>query len=166
MRRALAAALLLIETAALPALAQQRAEVERTPQLFILRVPASFNDVMTSLQEAIKRRNYVVTGINDLDDTLAQRSRDVGGPPLPWERYKVVGFCNLTLADEAIRRNPSVGAFMPCRAVVYQERGARETTVIAFRPSFMGQGLGERMERLMQQVEADILAILAEVAAD
>ena len=166
MRRALAGALLLIETATLPALAQRRAEVERTPQLFILRVPGSFDDVMTSLQEAIKRRNYVVTGINNLDETLAQRSRDVGGPPLSWERYKVVGFCNLTLVDEAIRRNPAVGAFLPCRAVVYQARGVRETTVVAFRPSFVAQALGERMESVMQQVEADILAILAEVAVD
>jgi uncharacterized protein (DUF302 family) len=166
MRRALAGALLLLETAAIPALGQQRPGVEQTPQLFIVRVPASFDDVMTSLQEAIKRRNYVVTGINNMDETLAQRSHDIGGPPLPWARYKVVGFCNLTLADEAVRLNPAVGAFLPCRAVVYQERGARETIVVALRPSFIGQALGERMEGVMRQTEADILAILAEVAAD
>jgi len=166
MRRVLAGAILLLETAVVPAVAQPRPGVEQTPQLFIVRVAASFDDVMTSLQEAIKRRNYVVTGINNLDDTLAQRSRDIGGPSPTWAHYKVVGFCNLTLADEALRRNPSVGAFMPCRAVVYQERGVRETTVIAVRPSFMGQGFGERMEGLMQQVELDILAILTEVAGD
>jgi uncharacterized protein (DUF302 family) len=166
MRPVLVGALLLLEAALVPALAQPRPGVEQTPQLFILRLSGSFDDVMTSLQEAIKRRNYVVTGVNNLDDTLARRSRDVGGPPLPWTRYKVVGFCNLTLADEALRHDPSVGAFMPCRAVVYEEPGTREITIIAFRPSFVGQGFGERMAGLMRQVEADILAILAEVAAD
>lgn len=166
MRRALACALLLLETAAIPALGQQRPGVEQTPQLFIVRVPASFDDVMTSLQEAIKRRNYVVTGINNMDETLARRSADIGGPSLEYERYKIVGFCNLTLAAEAVRLNPFVGAFLPCRAVVYQQRGARETTVVAFRPSFIGQALGERMEGVMRQAEADILAILVEVAAD
>ncbi len=146
--------------------AQAPGRVEQTPYVFIVRSPAGFDDVLTSLQEAIKRRNYVITGINHLDDTLRQRAADVGGPPFGYEQYKVVGFCNLTLADEAVRKNPHVGAFLPCRAVVYRARGARETTVVAFRPSSLAQALGQHVEGVMRQAEADILAILAEVAAD
>jgi uncharacterized protein (DUF302 family) len=145
---------------------QAAGRVEQTPHLFIVRSRGSFDDVLTTLQEAIKRRNYVVTSINDLDDTLRRRGADVGGPSFDYERYKVVGFCNLTLADEAIRVNPHVGAFLPCRAVVYRERGARETTVVALRPHFLAPALGAPMERVMRQAEADILAILAEVAAE
>lgn len=146
--------------------AQPRGRVAETPALFIVRVPGEFDEVMTLLREAIQRRNYVVTGINELDETLERRAADVGAPPLAYERYKVVGFCNLTLADAAVRANPHVGAFLPCRAAVYRERGARETTIVAFRPSFLAAALGEGIQRVMRQVEADLLAILVEVAAD
>lgn len=145
---------------------QGRGLVAETPALFIVRVPGEFDEVMALLREAIQRRNYVVTGVNELDETLERRAADVGAPALGYERYKVVGFCNLTLADEAVRANPHVGAFLPCRAAVYRERGARETTIVAFRPSFLAAALGEGIQRVMRQVEADLLAILSEVAAD
>jgi uncharacterized protein (DUF302 family) len=164
---ALLAALACLLASARAATPQEPGRVEQTPYLFIVRSRAPFDDVLTSLQEAIKRRNYVVTGINDLGETLRRRDTDVGGPPFAYEQYKAVGFCNLTLADEAIRANPHVGAFLPCRAVVYRERGARQTIVVAFRPSFLSAALGrDRMEPIMRQAEADILAILTEVAAD
>ena len=145
----------------------QPSAVERTPHLLIVRVKAPFDDVMTSLQEAIKRRNYVVTGINNMDDILARRSADIAGPPLPYERYKIVGFCNLTLADEGVRRNPHVGVFFPCRALVYKARGTAETTVVALRPTFLIPALGGAgLKGVMERAEADILGILEEVGAD
>jgi uncharacterized protein (DUF302 family) len=138
--------------------------LERTSALFVVRVAAPFDEAFTSLQEAVKRVNYAITGINNLDDTLAQRAADVGGPPLPYARYKVVGFCNLTLADAAIRRSPYVAALMPCRAVLYQEAGSATTTIVMFRPSFLASGLkDDGLRRLMAQVEADMLTILAEL---
>lgn len=164
---ALLAALAWLLAPTRPATPQEPGRVEQTPHLFIVRSRAAFDDVLTSLQEAIKRRNYTVTSVNHLDDVLRKRGADVGGPPFGYEQYKVVGFCNLTLADDAIRANPHVGAFLPCRAVVYRERGARETTIVAFRPSFLAPALGmDRIEAIMRRTESDILAILAEVAAD
>lgn len=149
-----------------PAGAQPPA-VERTPHLLIVRVKAPFDDVMTALQEAIKRRNYVITGINNMDDILAKRSAEVGGPSLEYERYKIVGFCNLSLADEGVRTNPNVGVFFPCRALVYKAKGVAETTVVAFRPTFLIPALGGAgMKELMERAEADILEILEEVVAD
>jgi uncharacterized protein (DUF302 family) len=138
--------------------------VERTAEFFVARVPGPFDDALAALQEAVRRLNYTVTGVNDLDDTLAQRAADVGGPPLPYKRYKIVGFCNLTFADEAIRVSPHVAAFMPCRAVLYREPGASRTTIVMFRPSFLAAGLGDAgLVALMRRVEADMLAILQEL---
>lgn len=172
MRRALAGALALGVAIALVAgadrtAAQAATRVERTPQLLIVRVPGAFEDVLASLLEEIKRRNYVVTGVNHLDDVLARRAAELGGAPLDYEGYKVVGFCNLSLADRAIRQDPYVGALMPCRAVVFKARGAPETTVAAFRPSFLAAALGlEGMDRLLGDVEADLFAILARLAGE
>lgn len=162
---ALALAVMLLGLAAASA---QPPGVEQTPQLFIVRSRQSFDDVMMSLEEAIKRRNWMVTGINHMDDTLRRRAADLGDPAPDFERYKIVGLCNLTLADHAIRANPYVGVFLPCRALIYRARGTSETVVVTFRPSFLAPALGgvERMGPVMAQAEADLLAILAEVAAD
>jgi uncharacterized protein (DUF302 family) len=141
--------------------------VEQTDHFFVVRRQAPFEDVMSVLQEAIKRRNYAITGVNHLDDTLARRAADVAGPELPYARYKVVGFCNLTLADEAVRLSPHVGAFMPCRAVVFQVRGSPETVVVAFRPTALGLALGDGgLGPVMERAERDVWLILTEVAAD
>ena len=143
------------------------ARIEQTAALFILRVPLDPADALTALVEAIKRRNYFVVSVNPLDQTLSRRAAGVGAAPLLYEEYKVVSFCNLTLADEAIRLNPLIGALMPCRAVVFRVRGARETTIATFRPSFFSAHFeAGGMKRVVAQVEADILEILKGVAGE
>ncbi len=172
MRRALPGALALSVALVVAAVADRSAaqaptRVERTAQLFIVRVPGAFDDVLAAFLEEIKRRNYTVTGVNHLDDTLARRAPDVGAEPFGYEHYKIVGFCNLTLAEKAIRREPHVGAFMPCRAVVFKRPGVAETTIAAFRPTALAAALGlQGMDRLLAEVEADVLAILTTVAGE
>lgn len=172
MRRALPGALVLSVAIAMAVgadrtAAQATARVERTPQLFIVRVPGAFDDVLAVFLEEIKRRNYVVTGVNHLDDTLARRLAAIGGAPLGYERYKIVGFCNLALAEKAIRQDPHVGALMPCRAVVFKRPGVPETTIATFRPSFLATALGlQGMDRLLGEADADILAILARMVGE
>lgn len=162
--------LALVVTAAMPqarASSQVAGLVQETPHFFVVKTGAPFDEVLTSLREAVKRKNYALTGVNDMDDTLARRAADIGGPPLPYERYKIVGFCSLTLADEGLRLSPDVGAFFPCRAVVFKARGAAETTVVAFRPMFLVTAVDTPgIERILRQAEADVLEILGEVAAD
>ena len=134
MRRAWAGAVLLLAALALAGSADAGGEVselERTPHFLVVRVSGPFDEVMLLLQEAIKRRNYGITSINNLDDTLSRRAAETGGTGSPYQHYKVIGFCNLTLADDALRRHPYVGAFLPCRAAVYQSAGERSTTIVA-----------------------------------
>jgi uncharacterized protein (DUF302 family) len=139
--------------------------LERTPHFLIVRVRGPFDEVMLLFQEAIKRRNYGITGINDLDEALGRRAADMGGAASPYQRYKVIGFCNLTLADEAIRLNPHAGTLLPCRAVVFRRPGADETVIVAIRPSFLVNAVrAPGMERIMEQVEADIHTILKDVS--
>lgn len=91
MRRALPGALVLSVAIAMAVgadrtAAQATARVERTPQLFIVRVPGAFDDVLAVFLEEIKRRNYVVTGVNHLDDALARRAAETGLAPPGYER--------------------------------------------------------------------------------
>lgn len=142
----------------------QSGRLEKTEHFYIVRTTESFEDAILSLTEAIQRRNYVVTGINSLDETLQSRRDAIGGPAFEYERYKVIGFCNLSLADEAIRVSPRIGAFMPCRVLVYRQAG--ETVIVTFRPAFLAAAFGADMAPLVQRADEDILAILEAVAGD
>lgn len=130
-------------------------------------------ELVARVAERLKERGVPVElviypgAFNDLDDILGRRAADVGGATLPYQHYKVIGFCNLTLADEAIRLNPYAGAFLPCRAVVFRPLGAGETIIVTARPSFLVNAVRvPGMERIMEQAEADIQAILKDVSGE
>lgn len=146
--------------------AGERRSVERTEGLLVLTVKGPIQEVLTALQTAIARRNYFVAGINHLDDTLRRRAADLG-KPFDFDHYKILSFCNLTLADEGLRADPNLGAFMPCRLAVFVRKGRAEVTIVAMRPTFVSRALQTpEVQRLAAQVEADVVAILEMVAAD
>jgi uncharacterized protein (DUF302 family) len=166
-RRGVAAGLLVGAGLGAVAARAESGAVHQEGAYLVVSVRAPFDEVLVLLQEAIKRRNYAVTGVNNLDDTLARRAADVAGPAPPYERYKIVGFCNLSLADAVLRDDPLVGALMPCRAVVFKRQGAPETVVAALRPRALAAALGTRgLDAVLEQLEADVVAILDDIAGD
>lgn len=114
MRRALPGALVLSVAIAMAVgadrtAAQATARVERTPQLFIVRVPGAFDDVLAVFLEEIKRRNYVVTGVNHLDDALARRAAETGLAPLGYERLDSLKKANGKALDYTVCSNTTRG---------------------------------------------------------
>jgi uncharacterized protein (DUF302 family) len=142
------------------------AQVERTEAFFVLRVKGPFEEVLTSLEEAIKRQNYFIAGHNNLDDTFRTRAAQLG-TSFEYAHYKILSFCNLTLGEEALRAHPFVGAFMPCRMAIYVPKGSPEVVIVTMRPTFISRIFkSQEVERLASQVEADILEILKAVAEE
>lgn len=140
--------------------------VEQTGEFFVVRLKAPLSEVLTALEVAIARRNYFLAGTNNLDDTLRRRAADLG-TSFGFEHYKILSFCNLTLADEALRVHPYVGAFMPCRLAVFAKTGSPDVVIVTMRPTFLAKIFkSQEMERLAQAVEADVLEILRMVVAD
>lgn len=144
----------------------ERRGIERTEEFLVLRVKAPFQEVLAALEAAVARRNYFVVGINHLDNTLRRRAADLG-TSFDYDHYKIVSFCSLTLADEALRAEPAVGAFMPCRLALYVRKGSPEVVIVTMRPTFLARVFrSSDVERLATRVEADVVAILEMVAAD
>ena len=140
--------------------------IERTEELLVLRVKGPIQDVLTALQTAIARRNYFLAGTNHLDDALRRRAADLGRS-FDFDHYKILSFCNLTLADEALGADPAVGAFMPCRLVLFSSKGSPEVVILTMRPTFLARVFrSTEVQRLATRVEADVVAILEMVAAD
>lgn len=163
--RALLAIAVVLLVASVPA-AAAGPRVEQTEELLVLRVTGSLEDVLGALKTAVERRNYVLSPINDLDDALRRRAGDLG-QPFGFAHYKILSFCNLTFADEALRVAPHLGALMPCRAAVYALKGSREVVIVTVRPSFLAKVFrSPELGPLAARVEADVLAIFEMIAGD
>ena len=161
--RALVALALLVPAIAA---AGERPRIERTEDLFVLRVRSPLPEVLAAVETAIARQNYFVAGTNHIDDTLRRRAADLGGS-FEFDHYKILSFCSLTLANEALRADPAVGVFMPCRLVLFARKGSPEVTILTMRPTFLSRVFrSSAVERLASRVEADVVAILEMVAAD
>jgi len=144
----------------------ERRGIERTEEFLVLRVKAPFQEVLATLEAAVARRNYFLVGTNHLDDTLRRRAADLG-TSFDYDHYKIVSFCSLTLADEALRAEPAVGAFMPCRLALYVRKGSPEVVIVTLRPTFLARVFkSKEMTRLAEVVENDLLEILRMVAAE
>jgi len=144
----------------------QTRRVEQTDALFVVRLRAPLPEVLEALRAAVEQHNYVLGRTNDLDLALRQRAAALG-QRFDFERYKVLSYCNLTFADEALRAEPALGAFMPCRMAVYVTRGSQEVVIVTVRPTFLLRSFSSPdVQRLAAQVEADTLGILRMVAGE
>ncbi|MBI1963134.1 MAG: DUF302 domain-containing protein [Candidatus Rokubacteria bacterium] len=163
--RPLAAAALLLAAAGAAA-AEPARRIERTDEFLVLRLRAPHAEVLEALRGAIARRNYVAGGTSDLGDALARRARTLG-EPAEFDRYQVLSFCNLGFAAEALRVDPRAGALMPCRIAVFVVKGSAEVVVVALRPLYLARIVpAPEFARLAAQVEADLMAVLEEVAGE
>jgi hypothetical protein len=56
---------------------------------------------------------------------------------------------------------------MPCRAVIFKRVGEKETVVATLRPRALAGALGTGgLDPVLAQLEADVLAILNDIAGD
>lgn len=95
-----------------------------------------------------------------------RRAADLGGS-FEFDHYKIVSFCNLTLADQVLRVEPGVGVLMPCRLVVFARKGSPDVVVVGLRPTFLSKIFkSPEMQRIAEIVEGDMVQILRMVAPE
>ena len=87
-----------------------------------------------------------VTRIYDIDNIFEQTEREIGYT-IPFERYKIVEFCNLGSCAQLISQEMLAGVFMPLRFIVYQERGADAASIAFLKPSAFARQFGSRRSR-------------------
>jgi cytochrome c oxidase cbb3-type subunit 3 len=133
--------------------------VEPPNEFYItIRVKGEFNQVVADLKKAIRVNNYFVGEITNVDSGLKKRGalKSVG-----ITQYKIIGFCNLSLAGKALRINPNIGVFMPCRLAVYQKTGSKEVVIAAMRPTYMARVFKDSgVKKMAEEVEKVLLRIL------
>ena len=120
--------------------------------------------MLDDLTKEIEVHNYRVTRIYDIDNIFEQTEREIGYT-IPFERYKIVEFCNLGSCAQLISQEMLAGVFMPLRFIVYQERGAVAASIAFLRPSAFARQFGSPpLAATAQMLENDMTEVLDELA--
>ena len=124
----------------------------------------SFDSLLDDLTKEIEVRNYRVTRIYDIDNIFEQTEREIGYS-IPFERYKIVEFCNLGSCAQLISQEMRVGVFMPLRFIVYQETGSGLASIAFLKPSaFARQFDSPPLAATAALLEGDMTDVLEELA--
>ena len=126
--------------------------------------PESFDELLDDLTKEIEVRNYRVTRIYDIDNIFEQTEREVAYS-IPFERYKIVEFCNLGSCAQLISQEMLAGVFMPLRFIVYQETGSDLASIAFLKPgAFARQFDSPPLAATAAMLEGDMAEILDELA--
>ena len=125
--------------------------------------PDSFDSLLEDLTKEIEVHNYRITRIYDIDNIFDQTEREVSYN-IPFERYKIVEFCNLGSCVELISKELLAGVFMPLRFIVYQEEGANLASISFLKPSaFARQFSSPSLSEVATVLEGDMTDVLDEM---
>ena len=126
--------------------------------------PESFDTLLEDLTKEIEVHNYRVTRIYDIDNIFEQTEREIAYT-IPFERYKIVEFCNLGSCVELISKDLLAGVFMPLRFIVYREAGAGHASISFLRPSAFARPFeSPPLAAAAAELERDMTDVLDEIA--
>ena len=133
---------------------------ERGSFLWIKTVQGEFQDVVDAVLSATSIKNFPVSGGRNYKESYTRRLQQLGGGELPFKEYRILEFCNVQLAMQAMAADLRIGIFMPCRLVVFQGRTGNTITLMTVNPDFMLRTLKTpELETFTREVEAVILEI-------
>ena len=90
-----------------------------------------FDDVVTDVRDALAQQGFGVVTEVDMQETLRTK---IG---VDIEKQLILGVCNPTFANRALKAEPSIGLLLPCNVVI---RVTDEGTLVEMiDPQFMAQ---------------------------
>lgn len=87
-------------------------------------IPGEFDAVIERTRAALQKHGFGVLTEIDVQGTLKAK---IGQDFRP---YRILGACNPTMAHEALKLEPHVGAMLPCNVVVQQAEDGVEVFAI------------------------------------
>ncbi len=100
------------------------------PPSIIVDSPYSFDETVENIKRAITGSNFVLIRDQDLLDGFDTR-------PLEGTRQKIIYFCNFSFLYEALKIDPRVGMFLPCRITVTEADG--KVQMMSINPKHLSQ---------------------------
>ena len=125
-----------------------------TPYTFGTSLPMSVADARPQVEAALKAEGFGV--LTEIDVAATMKAKlGIDGPP-----YLILGACNPPLAHRAIEAEPSVGALLPCNAVLREEDGS--TIVEAMDPlAVLGIVNSSEIEAVAREAHDRLIRVIA-----
>ncbi len=123
---------------------------------YIIETEKTVEQAVTDLQEAVKRHNFGVLHIHNLQETLKKKGVD-----FPNE-CQILEICNPQKAKQVLTDDMSMNMALPCRVSVYSEEG--KTKIGMIRPKALLEALSnsESLMNVAEEVEAIIIQMIEE----
>ena len=112
---------------------------------FSKKISGTMDEVYQKVSDALKEEKFGIITEIDMAGTLKEKL-DVDMPP-----YKILGVCNPGFAWEAIRAEPNIGVFLPCK-VILKQLDQNTIEVVSVNPEALMNMLGNN--NLDQTAEA------------
>lgn len=121
--------------------------MEQTRYGLRVTLPASYEDALARVTDALKAEGFGVLTTIDVRQTLKQKlGRD-------FRKYAILGACNPPLADRALHVELEIGLLLPCNVIVYEAEGGG--TVVAALAPVAAMGIVENADLQAVASEAD-----------
>ena len=126
-----------------------------TGELIMLRSEKPFAEAMESLQLAIKKQGYTVTGVRAVDQGLAKSGYKS-------DKYRIVFFEKADEVDALTERYPELLPYLPLKIVVFAE--ADETLLVTSDPAtFIDLFPSPRLQQLFRRWHDEVVNIMQAV---
>ena len=117
-------------------------------------VPASFDDAIIKVTEALKAEGFGILTEIDIKATL-KKKLDVD-----FYNYKILGACNPPFAYKALLAEDKIGTMLPCNVII-QERSAGKVEVSAIDPSASMQSVeNDQLKKIASEVSARLHKVI------
>ncbi len=121
---------------------------------FSKTLPASFQEAIQRVTEALKHEGFGIITEIDVRETLKKKIN------IDFRNYRILGACNPSLAFEALQLEDKVGTMLPCNVVV-QEIASDKTEVAAIDPVASMQAIDNpRLKEAATQVQGKLRNVI------
>jgi uncharacterized protein (DUF302 family) len=128
------------------------------PYGFQVEVPASYEDAVALVREALARKGFGVLTEIDVKATL-KKKLDVDFRP-----YVILGACNPQLAHQALTAERAIGLLLPCNVVVYASDAPGRSVMAVLDPvAQLGATGRDDIRPIAEQVRALMQGVLEDV---
>lgn len=126
-----------------------------TGELIMLRSEKPFDQAMASLERAITKQGYSVTGMRRVDQGLAKSGYKS-------DKYRVVFFEKVDEFNTLTDKHPELLPYLPLKIVVFAEAG--ETLLVTADPDTFNDMFSDpRLKELFHQWHIDVVNIIQAV---
>ncbi|RHW41952.1 DUF302 domain-containing protein [Neobacillus notoginsengisoli] len=116
----------------------------------------SIEEAMVTLEEKLKEDKFGVLWHFDIKDTLQKKGFEFD------QSYHVIEVCNPKEAQRVLSENKMVGYFLPCKMVVYEDKG--KTKIGMPRPTALIELISEpSIKEFAQDIEDRLIACIDRV---